>query len=139
MTALTNTTGDTNFAQTPPVGAHHHAEPNASRTPPDHAVSGRGNRPRRLPLQEAHAQPRVGSARIAQARACRRGIYERRIRLQIERIWRRRQDAVRTPLIAASCPGRGARASGRLQSIAMPAALIGAAFFAISLATNFCR
>ena len=45
------------------------------------------------------AQPSVGGARIAQARACRRGIYDRRVRLQIERIWRRRQDAATAPMI----------------------------------------
>src|SRR5215468_2650149 len=82
MTSLTNTTGDTNFAETPPVGVHRDAEPIARRTPPDHALSGRGNRPRRFPIQEAHAQPSVGGARIAQVRACRRGIYDRRVRLK---------------------------------------------------------
>jgi hypothetical protein len=52
-----------------------------------------------LPAVFSFSQPSVGGARIAQARACRRGIYERRIRVQIERIWGRRQDAGRTPLI----------------------------------------
>ena len=39
-----------------------------------------------------------------------------------------------SPIPTASCD-----VPGSTHSIAMPAALIGAAFFAISLATNFCR